>query len=84
MNKYYLHDGTENIGPFDIEELKPTQITELQFSNFNGKIIHTKLPLYGIYAPKIKQVKSKYWQEEVKNFASRSLSNSYALAISSR
>lgn len=27
MNKYYLHDGTENIGPFDIEELKQQNIT---------------------------------------------------------
>lgn len=31
----------------NIEELKPTHITELQFSNFNGKTIHTKLPLGG-------------------------------------
>jgi tetrahydromethanopterin S-methyltransferase subunit B len=27
MKKYYLHDGTENIGPFDIEELKAHNIT---------------------------------------------------------
>lgn len=27
MNKYYLHDGLENIGPFDIEELKQKSIT---------------------------------------------------------
>ena len=26
MNKYYLHDGTENIGPFNIEELKQQNI----------------------------------------------------------
>lgn len=31
----------------NIEELKPTHITKLQFSNFNGKIIHAKLPLGG-------------------------------------
>ena len=27
MNKYYLHNGTENIGPFNIEELKQKNIT---------------------------------------------------------
>ncbi|MCW1149165.1 DUF4339 domain-containing protein [Flavobacterium lacisediminis] len=27
MNKYYLHNGTENIGPFNIEELKQQNIT---------------------------------------------------------
>lgn len=31
----------------NIEELKPTHITKIQFSNFNGKIIHAKLPLGG-------------------------------------
>jgi hypothetical protein len=28
MKKYYLHNGTENIGPFDIEELKSRSITK--------------------------------------------------------
>ena len=27
MNKYFLHNGTENIGPFNIEELKQKNIT---------------------------------------------------------
>lgn len=27
MKKYYLHNGSENIGPFDIEELKEKKIT---------------------------------------------------------
>lgn len=27
MNKYYLHNGSENIGPFDIEELKQHNVT---------------------------------------------------------
>lgn len=27
MKKYYLHNGSENIGPFDIEELKDRKIT---------------------------------------------------------
>lgn len=27
MNKYYLHDGTDTIGPFSIEELKQKNIT---------------------------------------------------------
>ena len=27
MNKYYLHNRSENIGPFDIEELKQKNIT---------------------------------------------------------
>jgi hypothetical protein len=28
MKKYFLHDGSENIGPFDIEELKEKKITK--------------------------------------------------------
>lgn len=28
MNKYYLHNGSENIGPFDLEELKAKKITK--------------------------------------------------------
>lgn len=28
MKKYYLHNGTENIGPFDLEELKSRSITK--------------------------------------------------------
>jgi hypothetical protein len=28
MKKYYLHDGTENIGPFDLDELKAKGITK--------------------------------------------------------
>lgn len=27
MKKYYLHDGTNNIGPFDFEELNQKNIT---------------------------------------------------------
>ena len=27
MSKYYLHDGSENSGPFTIEELKQNKIT---------------------------------------------------------
>ena len=27
MKKYYLHDGTNNIGPFDFEELNQKSIT---------------------------------------------------------
>jgi hypothetical protein len=29
MNKYYLHDGSENIGPFEIEELKEHNLTRI-------------------------------------------------------
>ncbi|MDI1304062.1 MAG: DUF4339 domain-containing protein, partial [bacterium] len=28
MKKYYLHNGTENIGPFDLDELKAKAITK--------------------------------------------------------
>jgi hypothetical protein len=28
MNKYYLHNGSENIGPFNLEELKSKKITK--------------------------------------------------------
>ncbi len=28
MKKYYLHNGTENIGPFDTDELKTKAITK--------------------------------------------------------
>ena len=27
MNKYYLHNGSDNIGPFTIDELKQNKIT---------------------------------------------------------
>ena len=36
MKKYYLHDGTENIGPFDIEELKAHNITRTTKIWFDG------------------------------------------------
>lgn len=28
MKKYYLHNGTENIGPLDLDELKAKAITK--------------------------------------------------------
>ena len=31
MKKYYLHNGTESSGPFDIEELKAKNITKAVF-----------------------------------------------------
>jgi len=36
MKKYYLHNGTENIGPFDLEELKTKGITKSTQVWFEG------------------------------------------------
>jgi hypothetical protein len=36
MKKYYLHDGSDNIGPFDIEELKAHKISRTTKIWFDG------------------------------------------------
>jgi hypothetical protein len=41
MKKYYLHDGSESSGPFDIEELKSKKITKSSPVWFEG-MIHWK------------------------------------------
>jgi hypothetical protein len=41
MKKYYLHNGTESSGPFDIEELKAKEITKTSPVWFDG-MLHWK------------------------------------------
>ena len=41
MKKYYLHNGTESSGPFDIEELKAKKITKASPVWFEG-MLHWK------------------------------------------
>ena len=41
MKKYYLHNGTESSGPFDIEDLKAKKITKTTPVWFDG-MLHWK------------------------------------------
>ena len=69
MNKYYLHNGSDNIGPFTIDELKQNKITPttpvwcegMEDWNDAGSVEELKI-LFPVIPPPIKKAK----QEEQK------------------
>lgn len=72
MSKYYLHNGSENIGPFTIEELKQNKITPttpvwyegMEDWKDAGSVEELKV-LFPVIPPPIKKVKQEEPKESV-------------------
>lgn len=80
MNKYYLHNGSENIGPFTLEELKQNNITRNTPVWYEGMSDWTEAgtidelkSLFPVVPPPLKKAPSEKAKQNTPNVKKKSL-----------